>query len=266
MKVQSLKLVCFSPTGTTKSIILGIARGMHKGPVELIDITKAKVREKRLCLSEHDLLIVGVPVYIGRVPTLARDWLQTLEGCDTPVVCVVVYGNRAYEDALLELKDITQQRGCVPIGCGAYIGEHSFSQADAPIAVGRPDEDDIGHAEKFGWKLAEKLNSLRSVNDIGDITIPGNVPYRNAESSLPLDFIEVDDSCLRCGICAEACPVGAIDMENGTLLNREKCILCCACIKSCPQGARKMKPGAVKDIAIRLSALCAERKEPACFF
>lgn len=34
MKIQSLKLVYFSPTGTTKTVIEGIARGINQSPVE----------------------------------------------------------------------------------------------------------------------------------------------------------------------------------------------------------------------------------------
>lgn len=62
------------------------------------------------------------------------------------------------------------------------------------------------------------------------------------------------------------CPVGAIDLENSALIDKEKCIVCCACIKGCPENARTLKAVAVKDIAIRLSQTCKKRKEPEFFF
>lgn len=266
MKIQSLKLVCFSPTGTTKTIIQGVARGMNQSSMELIDITKPDARKQQLETSEHELLIVAVPVYMGRVPALLSEWLQAIKAHSTPVVCIVVYGNRMYDDALLELKDILKKRGCIPIACAAYIGEHSFSSSEIPVAEARPDANDLNHAELFGRKVTEKLLSISSINQISDINIPGHYPYRGVTDLWNVDFIEVSDKCSQCGVCAEKCPVAAIDSENSNLIDVEKCITCCSCIKNCPQNARTMKTGQVKDAAIRLNRLYKERKEPICYF
>lgn len=134
MKIQSLKLVYFSPTGTTKRIIEGIARGISQSAVGIVDITKPEARKQQLQTSEDELLVVGVPVYYGRVPAAAIDWLHTIKARNTPTVCVVVYGNRDYDDALLELKDTVVKHGCMPITCAAYIGEHSFSNSEMELS------------------------------------------------------------------------------------------------------------------------------------
>ncbi|SDF46113.1 EFR1 family ferrodoxin [Sporomusa acidovorans] len=265
MKIQSLKLVCFSPTGTSKTIIQSIARGISHSTVELIDITKPDARNQQLQTSENELLLVAVPVYVGRVPALVIDWLQSVKACNTPTVCIVVYGNREYDDALLELKDILIKRGCIPIACAACIGEHSFSSFETPIAVNRPDASDLHQAELLGSKINEKLLSISSVDDISDINVPGNYPYRGDSKTWTVDFIAISNTCSKCGVCVEACPVGAIDLENNYLPDKEKCILCCACIKCCPQNAKTMKTGIVKDTAIRLSEKCKQRKEPVFF-
>jgi ferredoxin len=266
MKVQSLKLVCFSSTGTTKAIIQGIARGINPNSVELIDITKPDARKQLLQTSENELLIVGVPVYMGRVPALLMEWLHMLQANNTPAVCVVVYGNRAYENAMLELKDILKKRGCVPIAGAAYIGEHSFCSSEFPTAEGRPDENDLYQAELFGRKINDKLLSVSSVDNISDINIPGSYPYGGVTELWNVDFISISGECTQCGICAEGCPVGAIDTNNDNFIDIVKCITCCACIKNCPQNARTMKPGLVKDAAKRLNNLYKERKEPAFFY
>jgi len=265
MKVQSLKLVYFSPTGTSKVVIQGISRGINQRPVEMIDITRPDARKKPLQTSENELLVIAVPVYMGRVPALLMEWLQAIKAQKTPVVCVVVYGNRAYEDALLELKNILTERGCIPIAGAAYIGEHAFSSSETPTAAGRPDASDLNHAELFGRKINEKLLSVSSVDHISDINVPGNYPYGGITKLWSVDFIAISNACTQCGICAEGCPVGAIDSENSNLIDKEKCITCCACIKNCPQNARKMKTSPVKDAAIRLNKLYKERKEPEFF-
>ncbi|MHC1723879.1 MAG: EFR1 family ferrodoxin [Aminipila sp.] len=265
MKIELLKLVYFSPTRTTEAIIQGVARGMNQSAVELIDITKPAVRKQQLQTSENELLVIAVPVYMGRIPALLSEWLNSIKAHNTPVVCIVVYGNRAYDDALLELKNILIKSGCIPIAGAAYIGEHSFSSSELSCAKGRPDVSDLNHAELFGQKIIEKLQSVLSVDCLPDINIPGNYPYGGATELWKIDFISISNSCTQCGICAAGCPVGAVDSANSRLIDIKKCILCCACIKHCPQNARTMKPGLMKDAAIRVNEKFKERKEPIFF-
>ena len=273
MNIESVKLVYFSPTGTTKTVIQGIARGINHSTVELLDITRPDARIQPLQTSENELLVIGVPVYMGRVPGLLTEWLHAIKARNTPAVGVVVYGNRAYDDALLELDDILMQCGCKPIAGAAYIGKHSFSNDEPPTAKDRPDENDLCHAESFGRKIREKLGTIPSVDQILPVKIPGCHPYRG-EPCHPyrrdsiwwnVDFIAVSDACIQCGTCAKGCPVGAIDPEHSNLIDTERCITCCACIRHCPEHARTIKPGMVRDASLRVSTLYKERKEPEYF-
>ena len=157
MELQSLKLAYFSPTGTTKAVVQAVARGIDQSTVELIDITTPDARKQSLMTSENDLLVIAVPVYMRRVPALLNEWLNAIQAQNTPTVCVVVYGNRVYDNALLELKDIVKKCGCIPIAGAAYIGEHSFSNDETP-SRGRPGEDDLNHAEVFGQKIRKNYN------------------------------------------------------------------------------------------------------------
>ncbi len=265
MDIASVKLACFSPTGTTKAVVQAVARGLDVKPVEWIDATRPDRRDVPWRTSPGDLLVVGVPVYMGRVPALLGGWLAGLDADGTPTVCVVVYGNRAYENALLELKDIVRSRGGVPVAGAAFVGEHSFSSPTLPTAHGRPDANDLRRAEAFGREVREKLQSAASTADMTDVHVPGTSPYGGVTKLWDVDFIAVDDRCAHCGACAEACPMGAIDPEDSSIIDHVACITCCACIKTCPQGARSMKPGPVMDAAKRLNRLYSERKQPECF-
>jgi ferredoxin len=265
MRIESVKLVYFSPTGTTKAVVQGIVHGINPVTTESIDITTPDARKQPLVTSENELLVIGTPVYMGRVPAVLIEWLNSIKAHNTPTVCVVVYGNRVYDDALLELKNIIMKCGCIPIADAAYIGEHSFSNSETPTAQGRPDESDLNHAKLFGQNIHEKLQSISLISQISDVDIPGVYPYRGSSKLWDVDFIAVGYECSQCGTCAEKCPVGAVDVENSRLIDTEKCITCCACIKYCPQNARSMKPGLVKDASVRLHSLYSQRKEPECF-
>ena len=97
MEIQSLKLAYFSPTGTTKAVVQGISHGLNQYPLEIINNTRPTARKKGLQTSENELLVIAVPVYMGRVPALLMEWFQAIKAQKTPVVCVVVYGNRVYD-------------------------------------------------------------------------------------------------------------------------------------------------------------------------
>jgi len=265
MEIQSIKLIYFSPTGTTKNIVQEVARKVDVNSIELVDITSPKTREKPLRIKEDELIIVGVPVYMGRVPTLASDWLSTISVCNAPAICVVVYGNRVYDNALLELRDLLTNRGAKSIAGAAFIGEHSFSSTKLPTAEGRPDINDLKLAEKLGRAAKEKLLRTASLEQVSEANIPGQYPYEGITKLWDVDFIAVSEACTQCGTCAEKCPTGATESGKSFSINNVKCITCCACIKNCPNGAKSIKSGEVMDAAIRLNSLYRDRKEPELF-
>lgn len=48
----------------------------------------------------------------------------------------------------------------------------------------------------------------------------------------------INDTCLSCGACAGACPVGAISEGDGKFeIDASACISCGACAGTCPAGA-----------------------------
>ena len=132
MHDNSATLVYFSPTGTTRKVLKGIIEGLQDGTVHEIDLTPPSAEGYDRALKTEGLTLIGAPVYAGRIPDTAVQRLKRLKADKTPAVIVVVYGNRAYEDALLELSTIVRETGFIPIAAGAFIG--SGVQPDSALA------------------------------------------------------------------------------------------------------------------------------------
>lgn len=187
MNINSAKLVYFSPTKTTKKVVESIAQGIQVDMIEKLDLTPPEARTREFEELHDELAIIGAPVYGGRVPIDAVNRLQRLKGNDTPAIIVVVYGNREYEDALLELKDIAVEAGFKPVAAGAFIGEHSFANDTTLIANGRPDTDDLKKAGEFGKMIWKKLRDIQALDDMSPLHVPGNFPYRKRGKGLKSD-------------------------------------------------------------------------------
>jgi len=171
---KQLNLLYFSPTDTTAKIVKAIGEGIAQNCITY-NLTPPAEREKPVQFEEHDLVIVGVPVYAGRIPNFLTDYFSQVKGHNTPTVFVVVYGGRHYDDALLELKTIFENHGFIAIAGCAFIGEHSYTNQ---VAAGRPDRKDLQAAKALGEEISRKLTKLKSINDVPKLTVKGSFPYK----------------------------------------------------------------------------------------
>lgn len=262
MDINFAKLIYFSPTQTTKKIIEDIAHGVRFATVEHVDLTQPDASMPKLVEIRDELAIIGSPVYSGRLPAVAISRLRNLQGNGAPAVVVVVYGNRAYEDALLELRDIALEAGFKPIAAGAFIGEHSYSTNCTPIAVGRPDVEDLGKATAFGKMIREKMQNIRELDQTTSLHVPGNFPFKELRMLSDISPVTQEMLCTRCKRCHSVCPTAAINADDPTLTDKNLCIRCCACVKNCPAGTKTMEDPRIKEVAEQLSVNCSNRKEP----
>lgn len=231
---QTTDIIYFSPTHSSEKIAKAIASGIGMPRRKIFDLTYDET-ECGIKISEDDLAIICVPVYAGRVAPTAATRLQRLKASGSKAIVAVTYGNRDYDDALVELYDIAVASGFNPIAAAAFIGEHSYSRPNMPIAEGRPDANDIASAKQFGKECLKKLHSAIK----NDLHIKGNRPYRELKPSsadIPVSTAE----CAGCGECIDICPTHAISYagNNTIITDSAKCIKCCACVKGCPIGAR----------------------------
>ena len=220
--------IVFSPTGGTGRVAAIVSKGLA-GDMERIDLTDSKADFSRASFDAEDVVVIAVPSFGGRVPSVAVHRLQELNGNGAKAVIVCVYGNRAYEDTLVELQDIAEQAGFCVVAAIAAIAEHSIMHQ---YATGRPDMEDRKQLADYSSQILAKLES----GTVTKLSIPGNRPYRKAGGAGLVP--KTKKSCNNCGLCAEQCPVGAISKENAVLVDKKTCISCMRCVVNCPQKAK----------------------------
>ena len=244
--------ICFSPTGGTKKAAeaLGSALADER---EFVDLTDSKTRLSDISVGKEDTAVIAVPSYGGRVPAVAAERISEIRGNGAKAVLLCVYGNRAYEDTLAELQDTAKQAGFCVIAAVAAIAEHSIARE---FAEGRPDADDMAQLRKFADKIREKIKAGNN----SEPEIPGNRPYKERGGSGMVPH--PTEECVKCGLCAEKCPVQAISANDPKEVDDSKCISCMRCVKICPHSARKVDDAMIEGVRNMLKKVCSDRKEP----
>lgn len=249
METKSVHLIYYSPAYSTRRIVRAVARGISDNAVNH-DITQGV--ENIPEFTADDLVIIGVPSYSGRVPTLATSYLSQITAKGAAAILVCVYGNREYDDTLLELKNICIHRGFKVISAGAFIARHSIFPN---IAKDRPSKDDLDVASVFGKKSVDFATKKDNI----DIKVKGNTHYRNI-ADIPFNP-KGDSKCNECGVCVKLCPVGAITMRNPRKTNRKLCISCARCIEVCPKNSRGFSGILYKVVRRKFQNKFSGRKE-----
>ncbi len=252
---MSVFQIVFSPTGGTQKVADTITLKWDK-PARKIDLSDPKTDFAAISLEKEDIAVIAVPSFGGRVPALAVERLEKIHGNGAMCVAVCVYGNRAYEDTLIELNDAAAKSGFHVIAGIAAIAEHSIMHQ---YATGRPDEEDRTQLQGFAEKILEKISNA----DMSAPQIPGNRPYKKAGGAGLVP--KADHKCNACGLCAEKCPAQAISRENPRETDGKKCISCMRCISVCPQSARKVNSAMVSVAAMAIKKACSEKKSNELF-
>lgn len=219
---DKLEVYYFSPTGGTKKVSSIFADAMGKEVIWHDLGSKEPMAEQ-----PEEMIVVAAPVFGGRIPSVVREKIEKFSGSGKKAVTIAVYGNRAYEDALLEMNDILIKCGFAVIASGAFVAQHSM---DPEVGTGRPDQEDAKEIRAFAEAVRNKKNT-------DGVHVPGNHPYK-PEMKVPCTPIS-HSACTRCGACVKVCPTDAISITaKGITTDKGKCILCMACTHVCPEHAR----------------------------
>lgn len=275
MKILSVKAVFYSATGNTEKVVTGIAvqTAARLGvPWKKINYTLPEERKAHWDFAPTDLVIFGTPVYAGRVPNKMLPYVQNgFSGNGALAVPVVTFGNRNFDNALIELRNELENNGFHTIAGAAFAASHVFSEK---IAAGRPDAKDMEVLRQFSTAVADKIDQLEQVPS-APVAVRGKEPVGPYYTPLGIDgqpavFLKAKpkvkaESCNGCGICCTVCPMGSI--KYGSLPEFQGiCIKCQACVKQCPQGALYFDDPAFLSHVAMLEKHFSRRRKPEVFF
>lgn len=245
--------IVFSPTGGTQKVASAITQTWEN--VKSIDLSSPTADFSEVSIDKDSLVLIAMPSFGGLAPQFALDRLSKIKGNGARCAIVAVYGNRAFEDTLVQIEDTAKAAGFNIIAGIAAIAEHSIMRQ---FATGRPNEKDCEMLKEFGGQILAKATS----GDGAEPEIPGNRPYKTTGDGMAP---KANSKCTSCAKCAKACPAGAISLDNLRATDQTKCIHCMRCVAICPVHARsvsKLKTAIASSI---IKKACSVEKSPELF-
>lgn len=254
--MKSVHVLTFSPAGSTEKISYTLAKSLEDHVI-IHDLTSLQIPGH--LFSAEDLVICAVPVYGGRAPALATERIKRFQGSQTPIILGAVYGNREYEDTLIELGDILESQGFIVIAAGAFIARHVFS---SKIGEGRPNQEDLDEIRNLGEKILQKRKTESRPLSILSL-LPGNRPYKETHPA-PI-APQTRDGCIDCKLCAQKCPAEAIPIDHPDKTDADRCILCTRCIQICPVHVRFLPETFLNQVFQKLQKACNPQRKSEIF-
>lgn len=252
---MSIYALYFSPTGGVHKVLEIITETMDS--VIKINISDAFTMYSSFHFCKEDTCFIGIPSYGGRVPNILLERLKVMQVDGALAIPVVAYGNRAYDDTLLEMKNELTTYGFRVVAAIAAVTEHSILRQ---FGTGRPDYQDQKELQEYTQKIKAKLTKP---NESKSCQVPGGFPYREY-NGVPFKP-KTNTKCTQCGLCATKCPVNAIPTQHPSLTHKKTCISCMRCISICPQKARYLPSMLLFTAAKAMKKTCTSRKKNQLF-
>jgi Fe-S-cluster-containing hydrogenase component 2 len=253
-------VIYYSQTGNTREIARAIREGLGgSGQCDLFrlkDVTSDRLRE-------YDLIGLGAPVWHRREPANMLSFIESsmkgLEGKPAFVFCT----HGLYPGHFIgRVVAAVRLEGLNVIGWHNWYASCTIPEHPKPYFTdGHPDEIDLAEARDFGREMSETARRVLAGEPFTPPELltgqayhdlypgPGSVdrPDRRQNVDGPQELIDLrsfdltinQEKCLypKCTLCADNCPVGAINFRLSPPLFRKNCERCWFCEQICPAHA-----------------------------
>jgi flavodoxin/Pyruvate/2-oxoacid:ferredoxin oxidoreductase delta subunit len=235
--IVKIGIIYFSATGITEAISNHIGSILEREghSTDLKNIIAPESRETPIDFKKFDAFIFGFPVFGGRPPTVAEEWMRTLEGKKLKCSMFFTYGARDLEWAHQVTYYLLSQANFQLVLSAEFIGKHSFSVGKGwSLAEDRPNQSDLEIATEFALKSINRFQKdTKFTIDLSGFRYEPRVIKEILGEWANVYPSRVEDDCSMCYLCENECPVKAFDAKSGNT-NRNLCITCMHCVTICP--------------------------------
>ena len=213
-----ITIYCFSGSGHSLAVSKALA--------QMLDCEIRPVDNETVI---DDVAVVVFPVYCQNIPKPVKQFMERMRA--KHIVLIATYGKISYGNVLYEAQKLL--RGQVIAGAYIPMG-HTFLDGD------------------YEFDATQLLPIVQRIKTPRQVAIPKTAknPLANIFPVLRRRIgvkIKKGDNCVNCGLCEQACPVGAI--RNGRI--HSQCIRCLHCVTNCPQKALQYKNSQILNVYLK---------------
>lgn len=256
-------VVVFSPTGNTLKVAEMLEKKLKENglQVQVLDTTRNRKlfhgnRYERFLnenVKEHDVLLVGAPVYAHHMHYNMIDIIKSLPKVDERwgklAVPFVTYGGISSGIALFEAAKKLRKTGRIVASSMKINAFHVMSRIlSTQHNTGMPGEEAIPLIQE----LANRITGM-SADTCKDIT--KQLDYQNVKNRIKSTLIFREKIwqnhfypqvrynealCTGCGACVSVCPIQRLELKEKRIISGKNglaCIHCTQCVYACPSGA-----------------------------
>ena len=241
MNAMKAQMKTFYFTGTGNS--LQVARNVGSGG-ELVSIPRF-LREQsgateRVTVSADALGLV-FPTHWLAVPSLVVELLEQVR-LDTDYLFIIATRGNASLTLKSHLLQAAQKNGHAV----SYFNTISMPDNYLPLCDMAKEKQRFT-SDALSQKIERMASDVRArkcnVSGLAALSFLRPVLVSRAGRQLS-DFsqrLSTDESCIRCGVCAQVCSAKSIRLIDGVPVYSSTCNACLACVHNCPVGAKHMR-------------------------
>ena len=231
-------ILYFSGTGNSKYVAEKLALATNERIFAIDDCIK--FNNYNFLLSDNENLGIVCPTYFWQLPDIMVNFLKeiSVNATDNYIYFISTYG-MVTGQSFNVVRELLKRKGL------KLKAAYSVKMPDIWTPV----------FDLSNKKRVEKINKLSDIEIENIIDAvrekkEGNFQknrmprliskfvYSKYESARKTKHFSVSDKCIGCGMCANKCPVGAIEIRDGKPVWKiEKCTMCLGCLHRCPKAA-----------------------------